>query len=116
VQSSHYKKLEFTCDMNFSLKQSFTYLIHGITTTQYPEKHSKQLRSRFECLIIIIAVKFVYQPLHINFVHQVYYLFKNRLSDKFNFCIFSHVMFSLCKNQITTFGGNLPGVPHLLKY
>ncbi|MCX6327555.1 MAG: hypothetical protein NT144_13035, partial [Bacteroidia bacterium] len=28
---------------------------------------------------------------------------------------FAHVVFSLCKNQITTFGGNLRGVPHLLK-
>jgi hypothetical protein len=115
MQSSHYKKLEFTCYMNFSLKQSFTYLIHGITTTQYPEKHSKQVRSRFECVIIVITNMFVYRRLHINFIHKIYYLFENRLSYKFNFCIFSHVMFSLCKNQITTFGGNLHGIPHLLK-
>jgi hypothetical protein len=38
-----------------------------------------------------------------------------RLYDKFNYCIFANVIFSLCKNQITIFWENLLGVPHLLK-
>jgi hypothetical protein len=55
-----------------------------------------------------------YQTIYINFFHQIHYLFENRLSDKFYFCNFTHVVLDFRKNQITTSGGNLRGVPLLL--
>jgi len=56
------------------------------------------------------------QSLYINFINQIHYLFKNRLSDKFYFCNFTYVVFVFFKNQITTSGGNLWGVPLLLLF
>ena len=44
------------------------------------------------------------------------YLFENRLSDKFYFCNFTRVVVVFRKNQITTSGGNLRGVPLLLLF
>ena len=42
-----------------------------------------------------------------SFFHQIHYLFENRLSDKFYFCNFTHVVFDFRKNQDTTSGGDL---------
>ena len=51
----------------------------------------------------------VYQTIYIHFFHQIHYLFENRLSDKYYFCNFTHVVFVFRKNQFTTLGPGKSG-------
>jgi len=43
-----------------------------------------------------------YQALYVHCINQIQYLFENRLSDKFNFRIFTHVVVCFRKNKSTT--------------
>ena len=48
---------------------------------------------------------------NIDFFYQFDNLFENRLSDKFYFTIFTHVVMFFSQNQFTTLKGNRKGVP-----
>jgi hypothetical protein len=52
-----------------------------------------------------------YQPLYVNCIHQIHYLFKNRLSDKLYFRIFTHVVFVSAKTKLQHEGEGLRITP-----
>ena len=41
-----------------------------------------------------------YKPIYVDSFHQIHYLFENRLSDKFYFCIFTHVVYEFGKTSL----------------
>ena len=57
-----------------------------------------------------------YQTIYIDFPHQIQYLFENRLSDKFYFCNFTHVILCFMQKPNYNIEENLRGVPFLLLF
>ena len=55
-----------------------------------------------ECLVVIVAIVLPYQALYVHRIYQIHYLFEDRLSDKFYFRIFTHVVCCFGKNKTTT--------------
>ena len=64
-----------------------------------------------ERLVIPVSIMFLDYALYVYPVYQIHYLFKNRLSDKFYFRNFTHVVIFCSQTKSTTFGGTLRSDP-----
>jgi hypothetical protein len=61
------------------------------------------MRFRLECLVVVVGTVLIYQAFDAYCIQKADNLFENRLSDKFNFLIFVHVVV-FSKNKLTTWG------------
>ena len=67
-----------------------------------------------ECLVVIVAVVLPYQAFYVHCICQIHYLFEDRLSDKLNFRIFTHVVVCLAKTKLQHEGETSGEYPSLL--